>query len=228
MNKEEIRKRLEGLKDEKYKEFNEKLKPSKSCTIGVRMGEIRKIAKELSKDGFREYIAGINEEYCYEERLIAGMSIFYSKSEADEKLELTKKIVPFIDGWATCDSICSTMKLKEAEKPLFWKYALECVYSGDEFKVRYGLITMLNVFIDDEHIDEILKTADSIKYVGYYDAMASAWLIAECMARQEEKTFEFMKNNSLDVWVYNKAIQKMRESYRISDERKDELKKMLK
>ena len=227
MNKEEVRIRLEGLKDEKYKEFNEKLKPSKSRTIGVRMGEIRKIAKELSKGGFREYVLSLDESDFYEERLIAGMSIFYSKAEAEEKLKLTKKTVPFIDGWATCDSICSTMKLKEKEKPLFWDYVIECAYSGDEFRARYGLVTMLNVFIDDEHIDEILKIADSMKYVGYYDAMAAAWLIAECMARQEEKTFEFMKDNSLDVWVYNKAIQKMRGSYRISDERKYELKKML-
>lgn len=52
--------------------------------------------------------------------------------------------------------------------------------------------------------------------------MAVAWAIATSWAKQREKTCYYMQvgNNELDDWTYNKAIQKMLESYRVSDEDK--------
>ena len=46
------------------------------------------------------------------------------------------------------------------------------------------------------------------------------------MKKNEEKTREFLKNNKLDDFTYNKSLQKMIESNRVSKEVKDELKKM--
>ena len=58
--------------------------------------------------------------------------------------------------------------------------------------------------------------------------MAVAWAIATAWAKQREKTFAFMQdgNNTLDDWTYNKAIQKMQESYRVGDEDKKMLRGM--
>lgn len=227
MKKEDIRARLVELSDEKYKAFHEKLKPSDSYVIGVRMANIRKFAKELSKENWKEYIQLLEENDTYEEKVIAGMSIFYSKAEPDEKLDYTEKIVPFIDGWALCDAICATMKLKEKEKNVFWDYALRCALSKEEFRVRFGLVTILDCFVEDKYIDDILSLLEGLEYIGYYDSMAAAWLLADCMIKHEEKTWMFMNNNKLNDWVHNKAITKMRESYRVSSERKEELKKLM-
>ena len=41
-----------------------------------------------------------------------------------------------------------------------------------------------------------------------------------------QKTIKYLKNNNLDDFTYNKAIQKMIESNRISKEEKDSLRKM--
>lgn len=50
--------------------------------------------------------------------------------------------------------------------------------------------------------------------------MASTWLISVCIAKFPEETFIFFKDNALDVKTQNKAIQKSRESFRVSKEHK--------
>lgn len=40
------------------------------------------------------------------------------------------------------------------------------------------------------------------------------------MAKYRDKTLAFLKTTALDDWTYNKAIQKMLESYRVSPEDK--------
>ena len=226
MTFEEIRERFMALAEDDYRAFNEKLQTSSSPQIGVRVGEVRKTARELAKNGWREYVQGLNDSYYYEEKLVAGMSIYYSKADIDEKLEYTEKFIPFIDGWGVCDTVCSTIKLKTGEKDIFWDYAKEKAVSGREFEARFGLVSMLQCFVDEEHMDSVIKIVDSLEYAGYYDSMGAAWLLAEFMIKFPEKTFEYMKISRLNDMVYNKAIAKMRESYRVSPEMKDELKKM--
>lgn len=227
MNRREIRQRLESLAETDYKAFNMKLQPSKSEVLGVRSPALRKLAKELSRSDWREYVLSLKETDSYEEKLVAGMSVFYAKAGIDERIILADRFIPFIDGWAVCDSVCTTIRLKKEEREAFWRFAKDCALSDDEFRIRFGLIAMLHCYIDGEYIDEILSIIDKIVYVGYYDKMGAAWLLADCMVKCPDKTYEYMKNSSLDDWVYNKSITKMRESYRISPEMKAELKTMM-
>lgn len=228
MTEREVRQMLTASAEEDYKAFNEKLQTSKSPQMGVRLGEVRKIARALAKDGWQEYVLRLNDGCFHEEKLAAGMSIFYSKADIEEKLRYTEKFIPYIDGWGICDSVCSTIKLKKDEIDIFWDYALKKAVSGKEFEARFGLVSMLQCFVNEKYIDRVIDIVDTLEYAGYYDSMAAAWLLAECMIKFPDKTFEYMKTSSLDATVYNKAISKMRESYRVSSEMKDELKKMKK
>ena len=56
--------------------------------------------------------------------------------------------------------------------------------------------------------------------------MAVAWCAATAYAKFPEKTMEFLKNNTLDNWTYNKALQKIIESTRVSNEDKDLIRSM--
>ena len=58
--------------------------------------------------------------------------------------------------------------------------------------------------------------------------MAVAWAISVCLVKFYYETVEYLKTADLDKFTYNKAIQKAIESYRISDERKQDLRKMKK
>ena len=57
--------------------------------------------------------------------------------------------------------------------------------------------------------------------------MAVAWTFVEIGIKYYDKLIKYLKgNNKLDTFTYNKTLQKLRESYRISSEQKEELKKM--
>ena len=57
----------------------------------------------------------------------------------------------------------------------------------------------------------------------YYVNMAVAWLVAECFTKQREQTLIFLHTHSLNNFTINKAIQKCRDSFRVSQEDKQML-----
>ena len=108
-----IRNRLLNLVDEDYKKFNEKLCPDTNKKIlGIRIPQIRALAKEILKDtiGWEEYVKDNSVEY-FEEVLIQGLLIGYSKLLIEEKIELLKYVIPRLDSWAMRDTIVPTLKI---------------------------------------------------------------------------------------------------------------------
>ena len=78
----------------------------------------------------------------------------------------------------------------------------------------------------ENYIKEIYKIIDNIKNEEYYVEMAIAWLVAEMYIKFPKETMKYLKNCKLNNFTYNKALQKARESYRVSDEEKEILNKM--
>ena len=81
-------------------------------------------------------------------------------------------------------------------------------------------------YLNDNYIDKVIENIKKVKCDKYYVQMAIAWLLSIGYIQQKEKTIAFLNNNDLDDFTYNKALQKMIESYRISDEQKQILRKM--
>ena len=67
----------------------------------------------------------------------------------------------------------------------------------------------------------IFDLSQGVVHTGYYVHMGNAWLISGCMAKFPEETIAFFRNNTLDHKTHNKAIQKSRESFRVSKEHKE-------
>jgi len=55
--------------------------------------------------------------------------------------------------------------------------------------------------------------------------MAIAWLISFAYIKQKEKTEKYLLQNNLDSFTQNKSIQKICESYRVSKQDKEKLRK---
>ena len=70
------------------------------------------------------------------------------------------------------------------------------------------------------------QTLNHIHSDQYYVKMAQAWLIAEMFTKHRDVTLQFLQKNNLSNWVQNKAIQKARESYRVSEVDKTMLSKL--
>ena len=56
--------------------------------------------------------------------------------------------------------------------------------------------------------------------------MATSWLLSICYIKQKDKTIIYLKNNNLDTFTIKKTISKICESYRVTKEEKENLKKV--
>lgn len=220
-----IRNELNSLIDEKYKKFHSSLCPNNDNILGVRIPNLRKIARELSKGDWRKFLEENKNEY-YEETMLEGFIIGYAKMELEERLELLSKFIPKIDNWAVCDCSCSTFKFVLKNQEEMWKFIQTYLKSNKEFELRFAIITILDYYLTDEYIDKVFNIFDEIKKEYYYVQMAIAWTLQVAYVKYKEKTIKYLQNNKLDDFTYNKAIQKMIESYRISKEEKESLREM--
>ena len=100
--------------------------------------------------------------------------------------------------------------------------------SDKEFEIRFGIVIILDYYIDEEYLDKNFEIFQKIKNDNYYVKMAIAWAISICLIKYYDRTIKYLEKAKLDNWTYNKSIQKAIESYRISDEQKEYLRKMKK
>lgn len=195
--------------------------------LGIRVPVLRKFAKEIVKENNWEKFVKNDKVKYFEEVLLQGLIIGYSKITFKEKLEYIKIFVPRIDSWAISDTFVPTLKIKQKELEEYWKFILLYTKSKKEYEVRFSIISMLDYFITEEYVDEVIKNLDKINHEGYYVKMGVAWTLAEIGIKFNNKAMKYLEGkNNLDKFTFNKTLQKMIESYRISDSQKDILRKM--
>lgn len=222
----DIQKKLFSLQDEKYKDFNSKLIPNIPIDrqIGVRIPDIRRLAKELKKTDEVESFLNSLPHYYFEENNLHGYLLEKIK-DFDEAVILTEKFLPYIDNWATCDTI--SPKVFKKNIPALYEKIKVWLRSDDTYTKRFGVNMLMKFFLDENFTEEVLKIVAEIESDEYYVNMVRAWFFATAMAKQREATLPYLiKEKKLDKWTHNKTIQKCCDSYRISDEDKKLLKEM--
>lgn len=225
MNNEEIREKIKELADVTYKEFHSGLCPNTNNIIGVRVPVLRNLAKQLAKGDFATYLKNAKDEY-YEEIMLQGMVIGMAKIEIKETMEYLIKFIPKIDNWAICDVTVAGLKITKKYPKEMWEFLQPYLYSNKEFEVRFAIVMLLDFYLTEEYIDEILTILNQIKQEGYYVKMAIAWAISVAFIKFEKQTMRLLEENELDDFIYNKALQKIIESYRVPEEKKQKIRKM--
>lgn len=219
--KEEIRQELIKLADDKYRSFHSNLCPGVENILGVRLPLLRKLAKSLSKEeDYYNYLNNGDTKY-YEEIMIEGLIIGYLKTDNENRFNYIKNFIPKIDNWAICDSFCNNLKFTKENINEVWNFILPYTSSENEFDIRFAIVMMLNFYIIEDYIDDVLNTLNNINHDGYYVKMAVAWAVSYAYIDFPQKTLAFLKNNNLDNFTYNKSLQKIIESTRVSKEDKD-------
>lgn len=224
---DDIRKKLFELQDLKYKEFHSGLCPNVDKIIGVRVPQLKQIAKEIAKKDYKEFLENAKDEY-YEELVLQGLVIGYSKTTIEEIFKYLKSFVPKINSWAVCDTTCSNLKITKKHMREMWEFLEKYINSDREYEIRFALVMYLNYYLSEEYIDEIFEKVNKITNKEYYVQMAVAWLVSFAYIKQKEKTEKYLYKNNLDKFTLNKSIQKICESYRVSDEDKAKLRKIKK
>lgn len=218
--------RLNELKDPNYKKFHASLCPTldEQKIIGVKVPELRTLAKELYKED--NNILHEIGDYYYEEKMLRGLVIAISKVRFEEKIDLIERFVDTIDNWALCDIFCSSIKIKKFEKDKYFNFLKKYSKFKDEFKLRFLIVMLLDHFIDDDYLEESFNIVSKIKNDAYYVKMAIAWFISIVYIKYPQYSLNKIKYLDLDKWTYNKALQKIVESKRVSEEDKEKIKKL--
>lgn len=229
-NYENLIKEIESLADEKHSKFHINLVPNienNYIVLGVAIPKLRKLAKELMKrfDNLQdiEYYFSIVGNQYYEEIMLQGIVIGYIKCDFIKKLEYISEFVPKISDWAVCDVFCSSIKLKPNNLVDYREFINGYLNSNDEFELRFAIVSLMQNYISDDYIDETLNTLKNISDEHYYVEMAIAWALSVCYVKYPIQTMKFFKQKVLSKSVQNKAIQKCRESIRVSEEDKRDL-----
>ena len=118
------------------------------------------------------------------------------------------------------------MNIKRINKNRDFFYSLITKYkdSKNEFEARFVLIMLLSHYMDEAYLDLIFELLESVYVDKYYTKMAKAWLLCECFIKYRDYTIKKLNNLKIDNFSFNKAIDKMRDSFRVSDEDKAYLK----
>lgn len=226
MTNQEIRNKVEELADKKYKEFHTGLCPNSNEIIGVRVPALRNFAKEIVKNENVEVYLKNALGNSYEEILLQGMVLGLWKTNIENFCTYLEKFIPKINSWAVCDVSVAGFKITKKNMEYMWNFIQKYLKSDKEFELRFGIVMMLDFYITEEYIDKVLEILNNTKHSGYYVKMAVAWTIQVEFVKFPEKTMKLLEKNKIDDWTYNKALQKIIESYRVDENTKTKIKNM--
>ena len=207
--------------NETYAEFNKRIVNTEMPVVGVRVPDLRRLARQLAPDisaaNISELLTVQDESFDYV--LLCGLLITHTRLDDQTAIDLTKQYLPHVDSWAHIDVFIEKKRRFAGES--WWNFALECLQSEAEFTVRYGMVSLMTNFLDEAHIDKVFAALQNIAHDGYYVKMALAWLYATAAVHFFELTLAELEHGYVDVWTRNKAYQKMRESRRFTSEQQD-------
>ena len=217
----DVKEELESLADSEYRDFTSALIPNveKSRVIGVRLPQIKKLADRVAKNGWREFLSQKPGD-TLEEKLLRGFVIGRAKLPIEEHLKLVRDFVPLIDCWSVCDSFVMSLKFVRKNRAEVWEFIKPYFFSSKPYDVRFAVVMTLSYFSDEEYADRVFQIFDSIENDDYYVRMAVAWAVSVFFVHAPEQTWRYLRSNSLDDDTHNKALRKIIESRRVSDEDK--------
>lgn len=194
----------------------------KKTTFGYSIPEIRKLAKKGARAGYIKFMGQVkNDDYWL--KIYFAFLIGYMNDDINNLLHYFKKFIPLVNDWAVNDSLCQNFRHAKRYQNEVWSMLMEYKTSKKEFEVRIITVMLLSHFLNDNYIDKVINVINELYLDSYYSKMGVAWAVATIAAKYPQKGMDYLKseNNKLDKWTYNKSLQKIRESYRVSNEIKE-------
>lgn len=221
---ERIRRELEALADPAYRDFQSRLVPTVESTriLGVRTPALRALARRLVRerpDDVRAFLA-TPAHSTYDEMNLHGELIGRVAGTPEEAFALLDAFLPHVDNWATCDLV--RVPAFQRDLPATLGHIRAWVASEPEYAVRFGVVQLTALFLGDAFDPSQLELVAAIDRGEYYVNMARAWYFSFALVRQTKATLPLFERRppALDAWTHNKALQKARESRRVTAEQR--------
>ena len=220
--------RLRSMADPGYREFNMSLVPGVHApSLGVRVPRLRALAKELLKGDWRAFLEASRGDTLFDVRMLHAIVLGGARCSFEEKRALLAAFLPCIDNWAVCDTLCSSYKPSAAEREALFGYLTECAASDQTYVKRFGLVMLMSRYRDAAHLDRVMDVYRGFGHPDYYARMAAAWGLATLYLSRPDDVLSILESGALDDFTHNKTLQKLRESYRVSDADKAMLKSLI-
>lgn len=220
-----IKEELFALQDISYADFQARLIPNipREMFIGVRVPRARKLAKMLAKEGkSSQFLSDLPHKY-YDENILHGLLLSEIR-DYGACIKAVDQFLPYVDNWAVCDVL--SPKIFNKHKTALLEKVKKWSTSDKSYTCRFGIKVLMSYFLDDDFSPAYLEIPASVNSEEYYVQMGIAWFFATALAKQWEASIKYIEENRLDKWTHNKAIQKARESKRITPKQKDYLKSL--
>ena len=138
--------------------------------------------------------------------------------DVNERMAFIHENLLFSDWWHT-DQLIGFVADLDFDRAL--GYAREYVVSEDAFIRRWGYVLFISR-LGRERAKELLPLLHDDEH--YTVQMAEAWLIAELAVSQPEYVYDWLRGCGLKYNITGKAIQKICDSFRITDAWKEQFK----
>ena len=186
-------------------------------SFGISVPKLRKLAKKIASDDWRTFLDN-NDFDSFEIKLLHAFVIGYVKEDIHTLLKYFELFIPCVDNWAINDSLCQNFKITRKHSVIVWEFLQKFIKSDCEFESRIVSVMLLSHYVNDSYIDRVIQILDGLNTDKYYAQMGVAWAIATIMGKYPDKCMAYLKSPHchLDTVTYNKSLQKIRESLRVS------------
>ena len=222
MNFAEVREELGKYAEADFAAFSGKIICTQYPIMGVRTPKLREISKKTT----REYLE--SEPKYYEEVVMHGLTLGAAALTAEELFGRVELFLSFTDNWGAVDICTSSMKAFKKDKENCFAKIREMLFDKREFHARFAAVAMLDFYIDEQHIDEVLELYSRVESGRYYVDMAVAWGLSVAAVKFYGKTTDMIEKGAYGDFVTKKALSKCMDSFRITPERKEHIRSLRK
>ena len=145
-------------------------------------------------------------------------------NSVDEQFLFLENNFSLLQDWWHVDQLQQFIK-KDLTLDYAYKKAKEYIQSDLPFVRRWAYVMFMPTLVKDKNsFDKLVSLLKDDNE--YYVIMAEAWLISYMAIYYPEKTLKYIKSCPLNYNIIGRAIQKICDSFRISDEYKNKFKEL--
>lgn len=146
--------------------------------------------------------------------------------ETEERLTYIREFLLRIENWAVCDLFCSSLKDADRYPEVYWELVKPYLDSKEPYEIPFCGCHAVESFCERRISGGGFTAFDRIQCDHYYVRMGVAWAVSIYYVYFPEETEKYLNRCKLDEWTYNKSLQKIIESYRVSEETKARIRSM--
>ncbi|MCB9498337.1 MAG: DNA alkylation repair protein [Bacillales bacterium] len=216
---------LKDYIDSEYAAFSAPIVNSSYKVKGVRSPDMKKIIKKIGKENSIEVLKKLDDESFEEINIYFSLLPYYLKDE--EILKAAKeRISLYCDSWAVTDSAASTYKFIGKDLNKYYPEIKKMLQDENIWVIRFAIVLTMNYYPLSEMMEDLLNDILNIKSEEYYIMMAKAWLFSVLFVKRKEMILPHIESNELTGVLRKQTIRKCLDSFRISEEDKEYLKKI--